>query len=140
MFGGSISGDLLDASFGLDFTEHASSSTMLGAIDSKIKDMKRQKCQSVNSGGDSYTLCPWNGDISNEYLPTLDELLTEDIYLNRGQVKIESIKDEFEYSVQVGPMISSALKAKKSNETLDQRMSKEEISYMQTSSISNIQE
>jgi hypothetical protein len=100
MFGGSISGDLLDASFGLDFTENANSSTMLGAIASKIKDLKISKCQRANSNGDSYTLCPWNGDISNEYLPTLDELLTEDIYLDRTSVKIASIKDEFEYNIQ----------------------------------------
>jgi hypothetical protein len=100
ILGGSISGDLLDASFGLDFTENANSSTMLGAIGSKVKDLKRSKCQTANSNGDSYTLCPWNGDISNEYLPTLDELLTEEIYLDRTSVKIASIKDEFEYSVQ----------------------------------------
>ncbi len=48
---------------------------MLGAIDQKIKDMKRTNCQNANQGYDSYTLCPWNGEVSNIYLPTAEELM-----------------------------------------------------------------
>ncbi len=98
-FGNSIGGELLDASFGVNFTENANSSTMLGAIEQKIKDMKRSKCQKENSGNDSYKICPWNGDISNMYLPTQEELYAETIYLNRGSVKIGNLKDEIEYGI-----------------------------------------
>jgi hypothetical protein len=42
-FGSSIGGELLDASFWLDFSENTNSSTMLGAIESKINEMKRNK-------------------------------------------------------------------------------------------------
>ena len=73
---------------------------MLGAIEQKIQEMKRTKCQKENTENDSYTLCPWNGVISNKYSPTQDELYTQTIYLNRGSVKIESLKDEIEYVVQ----------------------------------------
>ena len=72
---------------------------MLGAIENKIKEMKRNKCQTDNPG-DNYTLCPWNGDISNRYLPTETELYAQVIYLNRGSVKIESLQDEIEYSIE----------------------------------------
>ncbi len=98
-FGNSLGWELLDASFGIDFTENASTSTMLWAIEQKVKDLKRQNCQKVNQLSDSYTLCPYNGDISNQYLPTQDELFAETIYLNRGSVKISSLKDEFEYTI-----------------------------------------
>ena len=73
---------------------------MLGAIEQKIKDLKRTKCQKQNSGNDSYTLCPWSGEISNIYLPTPDELYAETIYLNRESVKIENLKDQFEYIIK----------------------------------------
>lgn len=72
---------------------------MLGAIDQKIKDMKRTNCQNANQGYDSYTLCPWNGEVSNIYLPTAEELIQQMIYVNRQSVKIESVKDEFIYSI-----------------------------------------
>jgi hypothetical protein len=94
----SMPGDLIDASFGLDFREGANSDSMLSALDQKIKDMKRSKCQQENIA-DSYKACPYSGEISNRYLPTLEQLYKETIYLNRGQVKIETIKNEFEYTI-----------------------------------------
>lgn len=77
------------------------SSTMLGAIDQKIKDMKRNKCSSIidrnttNSINDCYS-----NDLSNKYLPTQEELYAEMVYLNRGSVKIGTLKDEIEYKVE----------------------------------------
>ncbi len=101
-FGSSIWGQLLDASFGVNFVENTNSNDMITAIEQKIKDLKRQKCQKENSGNDSSTLCPWSWEISNRYLPTPEELYQETIYLNRGSVKIESLKDEFEYVITWG--------------------------------------
>ena len=89
----SISSTLLDASFWVDFTENSSKNGMLGAIDGKIKDLKQKKCNIQESFG-----C-YGSDISNIYLPTLEELYNENIYLDRQSVKIETIKDEFEYQV-----------------------------------------
>jgi hypothetical protein len=74
---------------------------MLGAIEQKIKDMKRNKCYSdmdrsiTNSTNDCYS-----NDLSNKYLPTQEELYAETVYLNRVSVKIESLKDEIEYKVE----------------------------------------
>lgn len=70
---------------------------MLSAIEAKIKDIKRRKCQEDNKN--DYNACPWNGDVSNKYLPTQAELYKEIIYLNQGSVKIESLKDDIEYTV-----------------------------------------
>jgi hypothetical protein len=92
----------MGASFGIDYTENAGSNSMLGAIEGKIKEMKRTKCQqqSQNSSfNDNPTECPWNGEISNKYLPSEEELMKETIYLNGSSVKIESIKDDFIYSI-----------------------------------------
>jgi hypothetical protein len=56
--------------------------------------MKRNKCQIVNPFDCS------SGEVSNIYLPTSEELSAETIYLNRGSVKIESLKDEIEYNTK----------------------------------------
>jgi hypothetical protein len=94
--------NLISSSFGIDFSENGSQNGMLSAIEQKIKDMKSTKCQKLNqSQSYSYdsTKCVWNGDISNKYLPTLEELLAESIYLNGSMVNIASVKDEFEYKI-----------------------------------------
>lgn len=93
-FGDSIGGELFDASFGVNFTEGNNSNTMIGAIESKIREMKRDTCQEW-SDIDCYS-----SDLSNTYLPSPDELYAETIYLNRESVQIESLKDEIEYSVK----------------------------------------
>lgn len=66
---------------------------MLGAIEQKIKDMKRNNCQKSQG-----TNC-YNANLSNIYLPTVEELNAETIYLNGSSVKISNLKDEFEYSI-----------------------------------------
>jgi hypothetical protein len=99
-----IGSDLMKSSFGIDYTENASSNSMLGAIEVKIKEIKRTKCQEENQNtGYDYNgdKCPWNGEISNQYLPTKEELMKETIYLNSSSIKIESIKDEFKYTIEV---------------------------------------
>jgi hypothetical protein len=74
---------------------------MLGAIEQKIKDMKQRKCYSdmdrktTNGSTDCYS-----NDLSNKYLPTQEELYAETIYLNRGSVKIGTLKDEIEYTLE----------------------------------------
>ena len=96
--------NLISSSFGIDFSENGSQNGMLSAIEQKIKDMKRTKCQKQNqSQSYSYdsTKCPWSGEISNKYLPTLEELSTETIYVNGRSVSIASVKDEFEYKVHL---------------------------------------
>ncbi|MBP9811783.1 hypothetical protein KBC86_00260, partial [Candidatus Gracilibacteria bacterium] len=102
-FGNSnLGSNLISSSFGIDFSENGSQNGMLSALEQKIKDMKRTKCQKQNqSQSYSYdsTKCPWTGEISNQYLPTLEELSAESIYVNGRMVKIESIKDEFEYEI-----------------------------------------
>lgn len=49
---------------------------MLGAIDTKIQELKRQKCQRAEDYSNCYN------NISNVYLPTPEELYDEMIYLN----------------------------------------------------------
>ncbi|NRH20471.1 hypothetical protein HOO68_00295 [Candidatus Gracilibacteria bacterium] len=91
-FGNSIGSDLLEASFGVNFSENTPSG-MLGVIDQKIKELKRNNClkkETINS------IC-YTDTISNLYLPTLEELNKETIYLNRNFVNIKTLKDEFEY-------------------------------------------
>lgn len=78
----------------MDFSENSNSYGMLGAIEQKIKDLKRQKCQKIQ-GKNCY-----DSNLSNIYLPTAEELNAEIIYLNGSSVKISSLKDEFEYVVQ----------------------------------------
>ncbi len=97
-FGSSIGWELLDASFGINFTENANSSTMLTAIESKIKELKQTKCRNQNPGSNGYTTC-YSENISNRYLPTPEELYKEAIYVNRSMVKIEDLKDEFDYTI-----------------------------------------
>ncbi|GAB0174966.1 MAG: hypothetical protein HHAS10_08450 [Candidatus Altimarinota bacterium] len=97
-----IGANLLSSSFGVDFTENSSQNTMLGAIEQKIKDMKRSKCQKEIQSQNYNAInskCPWTGEISNRYLPTLEELLGENIYYNGRSVSIKNIKDQFEYSI-----------------------------------------
>lgn len=95
----SVPWELIDASFWIDFSENKNPNSLLGAVDRKIIELKRSKCQKENTGNDSYSSCPWSGEISNRYLPTLEELLGEVIYLNGDSVKLESMKDEFDYTV-----------------------------------------
>ncbi len=73
---------------------------MLGAIEQKIKDIKYTNCQKNNTGSNSYGICPWNGDVSNIYLPTPDELYRENIYFNGKDIQIEDIKNEIIYQVE----------------------------------------
>ncbi len=90
---------LIESSFGIDFTENANTHSMLGAIDLKIQELKLRKCRKENGGIDTSKKCAvWN-DLSNHYLPTRDELLGEMIFLNGASVKIDSIQDEFEYTI-----------------------------------------
>ncbi len=96
-FDSSVWGQLLDASFWVDFSENSSSNDMLAVIKQKITDLKRIKCQRENNN--SYTICSWSSEISNTYLPTPEELYAESIYLNGSQVRIESVKDEFSYEI-----------------------------------------
>ncbi len=98
-FGNSIGGELLDASFWVNFTENANSNTMMGSLENKIKEMKRKKCQNESRNNRSMSNDCYSNDISNIYLPTQDELYNETIYLNRGSVKIGSLKDEIEYKI-----------------------------------------
>jgi hypothetical protein len=98
-FWNTIGWELLDASFGINFSENSNSNSMLGAIENKIKEIKRNKCQRENTWNNSNDICPWNGEISNLYLPTPDELYKETVYLNQSAVKIWDLKDEFEYTV-----------------------------------------
>ncbi|MBP9779530.1 hypothetical protein KBD33_02800 [Candidatus Gracilibacteria bacterium] len=99
-FGRSVPGELIDASFGIDFSENKDPNSLLGAIERKIIELKYTKCQKENTGNNSYDICPpWSGGISNQYLPTLEELLREVIYLDGDSVKLESMKDEFDYTV-----------------------------------------
>lgn len=99
-FGNTIGGELLDASFGVNFTENSNSSTLLGAIEQKIKEMKRNTCYKTidRSTTNSINEC-YSNDLLNMYLPTPEELYAETIYLNRGSVRIESLKNEIEYVV-----------------------------------------
>jgi hypothetical protein len=96
-FGNSIGGELLDASFWINFDDNANTSSMLTAIEQKIKDLKQQKCQKENR--DSYSACPWSGDISNLYLPTPEEIYKETIYLNWKSVKISEVMDEIDFII-----------------------------------------
>jgi len=84
---------LLESSFGVNFSENTPSG-MLGVIEQKIKDIKRNNCQKKE---DISSIC-YNDTVSNIYLPTLEELYSETIYLNRESVKIQTLKDEFEYT------------------------------------------
>ena len=93
IFWNSISSELLESSFGVNFSENTPSG-MLGVIEQKIKDIKRNNCQKKE---DISSIC-YNDTISNIYLPTLEELYSETIYLNRESVKIQTLKDEFEYT------------------------------------------
>lgn len=103
----SVGTELIDASFGVDFSSQNTSS-MLSAIEQKIKDMKRNKCTRISAGTNTSITCPWNGDISNMYLPTPEELFAETIFLNGNSVKISSLKDEIEYTLQMGaPVIQT---------------------------------
>lgn len=76
---------------------------MLGAIEQKIKDMKRSKCEQKNYSNTRNNIndC-YSNDLSNTYLPTQEELYVETIYLNRGSVKIGTLKDEIEYTITKG--------------------------------------
>ncbi len=75
---------------------------MIGAIEQKIKELKRRKCEEKNRGNYSTRMntndC-YSNTLSNIYLPTQEELYAETIYLNRGSVKIESLKNEFDYTI-----------------------------------------
>lgn len=97
----SISSTLLDASFGVDFTEN-NTSGMLGAIEGKIKEMRQGKCFNILINSPSNTAwrdCDGSIIASNIYLPTPSELFAENIYLNGKSVKIGDLKDEFEYTL-----------------------------------------
>lgn len=76
---------------------------MLGAIEQKINSMKQLNCQKSQG-----TNC-YNSNLSNIYLPTVEELDAETIYLNGSSVKISSLKDEFEYMVNRDPDDQSIL-------------------------------
>jgi hypothetical protein len=109
LFGTNYGDTLIGSSFGIDYTENSSSNSLLGALEQKIQDLKRRKCQKeYNVSSDFDSACPWNGDISNRYLPTEDELYVETIYLNRGPVKVKDVKDEFEYTVEVIKVIDAS--------------------------------
>ncbi len=92
-----IASELMWASFGLDFTENTQTSGMLGAIETKIQEMKRQNCNSKNTVN-TYLACPYE-KISNIYLPTPEELTLETIYLNGLSVKIATLTGEIDYQI-----------------------------------------
>ena len=94
-----ITQDLISASFGVDFTENAPSNTMLSAIETKIKELKVRKCQMESGVMDSVRKCPPWTTLSNRYLPTQEDLLKETIFLNGSSLKIQTLEDEFQYSI-----------------------------------------
>lgn len=68
---------------------------MIGVVEQKIKDIKRNNCQKTATiRNDCY-----QDSLSNVYLPTLDELNKESVYLNRSPVQIATLKDDIEYTV-----------------------------------------
>ena len=112
-YSSNVADDLLMASFWINFSDNPNGNGMIGAIDQKIRELKTRNCQKLNTGSDSYKKCPWGGKVSNRYLPTMEELLKENIYLNGLSVKIDSLKDEFDYilswstQINIAPLPSS---------------------------------
>lgn len=94
----SVSSNLLDASFGIE-SEIPPTSSLLGAIDKKIKDLQQRNCMK-NSQSNSDNC--YDTDIDAKYLPSPDELLSESIFLNGSSVVLSSLKNEFEYALQMG--------------------------------------
>lgn len=94
----SIGGQLLDASFGIDFTKETSNTSgMLNAIDRVIITLKRDKCNELY---ENKRYCDiYDSQTGNEFLPTREELYQQEIYLNGRMIKIGDIKDEFEYKI-----------------------------------------
>jgi len=109
-----VGATLLDASFGLGFSQDIHPSSLLGAIDDKIQSMKRDKCQMM----EEYSNCPWRqADISSVFLPTPAELLDQEIFFNSRPVRLDRLKDEFVYTVEGDIVPATTLATSSSSDT-----------------------
>lgn len=87
---------LLDASFEIQWKQKLSG--MLEVIDSKIKNITKEKCNE-KYGYSNYTMCQNPDTYFEEFLPSKEELYKEKIYFNWKSILIGSIKDEFNYEI-----------------------------------------
>ncbi len=86
--------NLIESSFWINFSEIQNNSTgFISVVKQKIDELKRKKCNAVK-----WSSC-YVSDLSNFYLPSLEELLKETIYLNWKKEELSNYKDDFIYTI-----------------------------------------